>query len=124
MTGQVLDHPLESNSDFVTVHDGNPQADGRRISTLGIFGMCAALLAVVFFQKIETLGFVLMLAGFALSIAGLVIGKKRGGRVGFAIAGIALSCIPLVVNIVIGAVLGAAFGGTSKAIISQVFPFV
>lgn len=120
MAGPVLNHPLQNDSGMA---DGNPPAR-RRVSILGICGMCAGLLAVVFFQKTELLGFPLMLAGFALSIAGLTIGKKRGERIGFAIAGIAISCIPLIVNIVIGAVLGAAFGDTPKAIISQVFPFV
>ncbi len=106
----------------VALDTGSPGL-GSPISTLGIFGMCVALLAVVLFQKAYILGFPLMLAGFALSTAGLVIGRKRGQRVGFAVAGIALSCIPAVVNIIIGLTLGAAFGNTDKAIVSQLFPF-
>ena len=124
MTGPVMNHPIQNAPSVVAGDEGNPPAHRRRISTLGIFGMCVGLLAVVFFQKTELLGFPLMLVGFGLSSAGLVIGKKRGQRVGFAIAGIALSSIPLVVNVVIGAVLGSAFGGMPKAIISQVFPYV
>ena len=120
MTGQVLNHPRQNDAGMA---DGD--ASGRRrVSILGIIGMCAGLLAVVLFQKTELLGFPLMLAGFGLSIAGLAVGKKRGERVGFAIAGIAVSCIPLIVNIVIGAILGSAFGDTPNVIISQVFPFV
>ena len=120
MAGPVLNHPLQNDAGMA---DGNPPAR-RRVSILGIIGMCAGLLAVVLFQKTELLGFPLMVAGLGLSIAGLAIGKKRGERIGFAIAGIAISCVPLIVNIVIGTVLGSAFGDTPNVIISQVLPFV
>ena len=100
------------------------------VSTLGTLGMCAGFLAIIFFQT-TLLGFPLMLAGWTLSITGLITGKGRGEQVGFAIAGIMLSTIPLVVNAIIaisvyfsvGAVHGRS-GGLFKAIISQVVPFI
>ena len=104
-----------------------------KISTMGIAGMCAGVLAIVFFQTwvLGALGFLLMVVGLGLSITGLVTGRLRGEQVGFAIAGIALSSVPLVVNIFI-AVVGTTLlnssvgtsGGVFEAILKEVLPFV
>ena len=100
------------------------------ISKLGTLGMIAGFLAIIFFQT-TLLGFPLMLAGWVLSIIGLVTGTSRGERVGFAIAGILLSSVPFLINVIIaisvhsivGSLAGRS-GGWFKAIISQIVPFV
>lgn len=100
-----------------------------KISTMGIVGMSVGLLAIIFFKS-TLLGFLLMVVGFGSSVAGLIIGKRRGEQVGFAIAGIVLSLIPLALNIVIATgvtmLLNADSGnsgGILKAIVKQVLPF-
>jgi len=96
---------------------------------MGIVGMSVGLLAIIFFKS-TLLGFLLMVVGFGSSVAGLIIGKRRGEQVGFAIAGIVLSLIPLALNIVIATgvtmLLNADSGnsgGILKAIVKQVLPF-
>ena len=100
------------------------------ISTLGIWGMVAGLLAIVFLQT-ALLGFPLMVAGWALSITGLVTGRSRGEQVGFAVAGIVLSTIPFVINVIVAVVVSTSVnaiygdsGGVFKTILSQILPIL
>ena len=100
-----------------------------KISTMGIVGMSVGLLAIIFLKS-TLLGFLLMVVGLGSSVAGLIIGKRRGEQVGFAVAGIVLSLIPLVLNIIIATAVTLMLnadsgnsGGILKAIVKQVLPF-
>ena len=100
-----------------------------KISTMGIVGMSAGILAIIFFKS-TLLGFFLMIAGLGVSTVGLVIGKRRGEQVGFAVAGIVLSLIPLVLNIIIATAVTLMLnadsgnsGGILNAIVKQILPF-
>ena len=65
-----------------------------RSSTLGMFGMIIGLPALILFW-IPILGWLLMVAGLGLSVAGLVVAKQRGEPAGFAIAGTVLNSLTL-----------------------------
>ena len=100
-----------------------------KISTMGIVGMSAGLLAIIFFKS-TLLGFLLMVVGLGASSVGLVIGRRRGEQVGFAVTGIVLSLIPLALNIIIATAVTLMLnadsgnsGGILKAIVKQILPF-
>ena len=65
-------------------------------------------------NKLGVVGFILSFftgpVAFVLSLIGLIQGKKRGEKVGFAVAGLILSAISLVFAIILySIILGAAF---------------
>ena len=72
-------------------------AGGRAASLLGVAGMIIGLPALVLFW-IPILGWLLMVAGLSLSVAGLIFSNLRERPAGFAIAGIALNAIALTIH--------------------------
>ncbi len=100
-----------------------------KISTMGIIGMCASILAIVFFKS-ALFAFPLIVVGLGLSVAGRITGNRRGERVGFATAGIVLNLTPLVLNAIIATSVTllaneatGKSGGIFKAIVKQILPF-
>jgi hypothetical protein len=83
--------------------------------TLGIVGL---VLGVVGFVVV----FLGPIAGLVVSIIGLVKSRKVGQKNGFALAGIIVSSVALIVNIIAVVVLvsfAATFGGTAVELLEQ-----
>lgn len=117
-----------ANSTAGSASSAAPGTSGK-ISTMGIVGMSAGLLAIIFFKS-TLLGFLLMVVGLGASAVGLVVGRRRGEQVGFAVTGIVLSLIPLALNIIIATVVTLMLnadsgnsGGIFEAIVKQILPF-
>ena len=70
---------------------------GGAVAVLGIAGMIIGLPALVLFW-IPILGWLLMVAGLSLSVAGLIFSNLRERPAGFAIAGIVLNSIALTIH--------------------------
>ena len=114
MSGQVLDSSTQANpGDHRTVRTAPASAGashgGGLPSFLGIAGMIVGLPALVIFW-IPVLGWLLMLAGLSLSVAGLIFSKLRERPAGFAIAGIVLNSIALTIHNLIAMVVTIAQG--------------
>ena len=66
----------------------------RGSSSLGVFGMIIGLPALILFW-VPILGWLLMVVGLGLSVAGLVKAKRQNSPSGFAIAGVTLNSLTL-----------------------------
>ena len=93
-----------------------PSAGARnRSSSLGMFGMIIGLPALILFW-IPILGWLLMVVGLGLSVAGLVIAKQQGSPAGFAIVGTILNSITLGIRTFIAMVV-AIFSGFLSGVV-------
>ena len=84
-------------------------------STMGVAGMIIGLPALILFW-VPAFGWILMVAGLGLSVAGLVMGKQREEQVGFAKAGVVLNSIALTITTFVTTVAAIYTGFLSKSV--------
>ncbi len=131
MNGQHLDRSVQTNSDtnrttLPAPASVVPNRRGTSLPFLGIAGMIIGLPALVLFW-VPALGWLLMLVGLALSVAGLIVGKVREQPVGFATAGVILNSIALTIHNSIAMVTSIAqsfFEELSAIVVSIVENFI
>ena len=121
MSRQNLDIPVQANPG-ARAAPASAGAGGGAASVLGIAGMIIGLPALVLFW-IPALGWLLMLAGLSLSVAGLIFSNLRERPAGFAIAGIVLNSIALTIHNII-AMLVTIAQGFFKELASMLVSFV